>query len=502
MTSSTTPQTRNILLIDISTYQVDTPEIHRNIFAEKIKLQNVLWENRTGRKMITKGLNYSRGLLIIASYLLNDGFQVKYLVHADPIDREKIYEYSKEADVVCVSALTPTINIAADICANIKLINSKVTTIVGGSHATAVPVETLERYPNIDIVMIGDCETRLSKLLKNLESLHQINGIAFREKGGGHIIRINLPLTESEGEEVLLPAYSLLSRPLSNYAHNIKTCKGCPYQCNFCVERKSWHKSNQSGNNSVQTVIKELGFLLQYIEEGSMIHFSDTIFNLQWERTEEIVQRIARLEKKAVYSFDTRVDLISEEQIRFLNKADFLYCRMGFESVHNDILNTSYKSITTKEQVEASKIIRNAANTTAILAYIITGMPTTTRETLSLDIQSIYNLIESETVDVIGNGIFVPYPGTPFYSEPVKHGINLKSQQWELYDRRSFPVYELENLSSSEIYFGFLLQEAALCQAYKKRTINKKIETNLFEYTGLDYAYQNYISSKSGANLQ
>ncbi|MBX3038277.1 MAG: B12-binding domain-containing radical SAM protein [Anaerolineales bacterium] len=486
---------KNILLVDISTYQVSSSEIHRNIFEEKLKLQNILWENRTGRKMARKGLNYSRGLLSLATHLLNAGFQVKYLVHADLLDREKIYDLAKEADAVCLNALTPTIKIAATICTNIKLINPKIVTIVGGPHATSAADETIKKYPDFDFVMIGDGEIRLPLLLKNLENPHHVEGIAFKDSKQ-QVFLNKLPSNYKLNSEIsnnIMPAYSLLTRPLSNYAHNIKTYRGCPYKCNFCVERASWSNSSHSMRDSIQSAVTEIGFLLEHIEEGDIIHFSDTIFNIQWERTHEIAERLMKFEKKATYSFDTRVDLISEEQIKFLNKADFLYCRMGFESLHNEILNVSHKSITMEDQIEASKIIRSVANTTAILAYIITGMPGSTQLSIASDAQAIYNLIDDEIVDIVGNGIFVPYPGTPFYNNPSVYGITIRSKEWEDYDRRSFPVYELENLSSVDIFSGFLSQEKTLCQAYKDKVTNKKIDITSFKYNGLDYAYQNYI---------
>jgi hypothetical protein len=103
-------------------------------------------------------------------------------------------------------------------------------------------------------------------------------------------------------------------------------------------------------------------------------------------------------------------------------------------------------------------------------------------------------LVLKDLVDIIGNKIFVPYPGTPFFQQPNDFNITIKTKQWSKYDRRSFPVYELKDLSAEEIYTGYLFQEAILLQAYKDK-LNKKtiLKEDLKQVEdGLDYIFFNY----------
>ena len=145
-------------------------------------------------------------------------------------------------------------------------------------------------------------------------------------------------------------------------------------------------------------------------------------------------------------------------------------------------------------QIEACETIRSSDSSMAIHAYMIAGLPGSTRQTMFEKAKSMRDLVLKDLVDIIGNKIFVPYPGTPFFQQPNDFNITIKTKQWSKYDRRSFPVYELKDLSAEEIYTGYLFQEAILLQAYKDK-LNKKtiLKEDLKQVEdGLDYIFFNY----------
>jgi radical SAM superfamily enzyme YgiQ (UPF0313 family) len=170
---------------------------------------------------------------------------------------------------------------------------------------------------------------------------------------------------------------------------------------------------------------------------------------------------------------------------------------MGFESVIDEILTISSKSITHAEQCEASETIRRVSDKLAIHAYMLTGLPGTTLDSLLNDAVNIRNLVKEDWVDIVGNKILVPYPGTPYYESARDYGIRIHTNAWSRYDRRSYPVYSLPNLSQDELYLGYLMQEAVLTRAYLEKLESAGIPVDKLENItfGLDYLFANYAQN-------
>jgi len=478
---------KNVLLVDIPTYQVYLSDLHRSIVEKRLIAQTFLWEKRTGHKMIRPALTYSRGLLTIAACLERAGYAVKYLIYSDLADKTRILDYAKEADIVGITVLTPTVKIGQSLCKVIKEVNPKAVIILGGPHVTAMPVETLEECRDIDFLMVGEAEERLPKFLTNINKPDEVGGVVYRDPNGDVMVS-GAPIAPVNVAELPMPAYHLLSRSLNEYAHNIRIARGCPYKCNFCFERLSWHSPAFSRHKS-SAIIDEVKLLAKSVKKGTLFHFSDAIFNLRWDVVSELVQNIKDLD--VFFSMDTRVDLVNAEQTKQLSEAGFIYFRMGYESLQDKELIISDKAITHEAQIRSSEIIRQTDPRVAIHAYMITGLPGASSESMGYDIYQIRRMIETELVDVIGNKILVPYPGTPYYENSESLGIEIMTKDWSKYDRRSYPVYRLDQLSPDEIYSGYLAQEAALTEAYLNKLQTHELSKDNIR-DGLDYVYKNY----------
>ena len=67
-----------------------------------------------------------------------------------------------------------------------KKVNSYILTVTGGQHFSATAQESLEKYPEIDIIVRGEGEETLTELVKNStrrSNFTKIRGISFRHKG-------------------------------------------------------------------------------------------------------------------------------------------------------------------------------------------------------------------------------------------------------------------------------------------------------------------------------
>ena len=135
---------------------------------------------------------------------------------------------------VGVSCLTENRYSALKILEEIKKLNPKIITIIGGLHATFSDKLLLENYNFIDIVVKGEGEETLYEIIKN-KSLDKILGISFRKNNE---IISNLPRPFIQNIEKAL---------------RIKNKKETIEKCKQLAKENSWH----SRVDVIENAIKE-----------------------------------------------------------------------------------------------------------------------------------------------------------------------------------------------------------------------------------------------------
>jgi anaerobic magnesium-protoporphyrin IX monomethyl ester cyclase len=480
-----------VLLVDIPSYAVPVPSPYRELLERRLRAETVLREQRWGFSASRPGLTYSRGLLLVAAYLERYGHHVDYLVAPDPKDIQCFARLSQHADVIGITATTPVVQQAYALFQQARALNPGVFCVLGGPHASATGERCLAECPDLDVVIPGSGEIVFVDLLAHLNSYQDIAGIIYRLANQGFIHNRQpasikpIPVTEMP-----MPAYHLLSRPLKDYAHNIRTFNGCPYQCTFCMERVSWQ--GKRGMNDLENVINEIRLVTQGARPKTLFHFSDSVFTLNKARTLELCARLAREPLDVVFSCDTRVDQIDAEIIQAMVAARFGIIRLGIETLDDDLLQSAHKDILATQSLQTVGLLRRLAPSMAIHAYILTGLPGSNLDTLANSARNIQFLIEKNHVDVIGNKILVPYPGTPYFENPRAYQMGILHHTWSKYDRLSFPVYRTATLTEHQLWESFLWLEETQLRAYEARIKNcQAIDAAPPE--SLDYVYRSYV---------
>ncbi len=102
--------------------------------------------------------------------LEQEGYQATILdANALGLQPKDIPPLVTDADVIGLTAMTPTVGAAISIAYHLKRANPKPTIILGGVHATLLPGKTLAKAPEIDIIVRGEGENTIIKLLQVLE---------------------------------------------------------------------------------------------------------------------------------------------------------------------------------------------------------------------------------------------------------------------------------------------------------------------------------------------
>jgi len=170
------------------------------------------------------------GLAYIGSYLQAHNQDVNMLDMATyNIDSEilSIYVRDYKPDVVGFSAASFNILDAYDGIKAVKRANKKTITVLGGSHASALPDRCRKECKELDIVIVGNGETEMLNL----------NHI----KGKGVRIRPHI----QNLDDLPFPDWSMydLSQYSKSYSYAFDreeqilpavTARGCPFACKFC----------------------------------------------------------------------------------------------------------------------------------------------------------------------------------------------------------------------------------------------------------------------------
>ena len=421
------------------------------------------------------------GLGLIAAVLEKEGHQVTILdANALKLQAGAIAPLVTDADIIGLTAMTPTISEAISIAHHLKQANPDLTTILGGAHATLLPEETLATAPEIDIIIRGEGEQTIIELLRALEDqqpLANVPGISYRQDG--KVISTTAGSTTIDLDSLPFLAYHLLPwrryKPFPPHGRAfpfaaIITSRGCPYRCSYCSKPIF---GNKFRGQSPERVVDEIAY---YQEKFGIKELSvyDDVFTLNKKRAYAIADGILRRGLKICWTCETRVNLVDKELLRHMKRAGCYAIAYGIESASPEILNTLNKDITLG-QVEAAVGITQEVGLQTI-GYFMIGSPGETPETIDQTIQ----LAKRLKLDFAQFAITTPFPGTELYNLYLKdsrHDIPWENFVYEGVGSKMTPVFETNGLSRADLqywtkraYKEFYLRPAYLWQRIRRLT--------------------------------
>jgi len=268
------------------------------------------------------------GLALLAAILEKEGYQVAILdANALGIQPEDIVPLVTNADVIGLTAMTPTIGAATSIARSLKQANPDLSIILGGAHATLLPEETLANNQEIDVIVRGEGEETILKLLRALgdkQALDSIPGVSYRKDGE----IISNPVASKNVDMDSLPFLAYHLFPWQRYRPHpphgraypfaaIITSRGCPYQCSYCSKPVFGSKFRAQ---TPERVVAEVAY---YIENFGIreIAFYDDVFTLDKKRAYAIADELIKAGIKIYWTCETRVNLVDRELLQHMKRA-------------------------------------------------------------------------------------------------------------------------------------------------------------------------------------
>jgi len=389
------------------------------------------------------------GIASIAGYVLNMGYEVKYLepnIENMSLEKYKKYIKSNKFDIIGMSSTTLQISQTIKTFEIIKEINPNIITVLGGIHATIMPFETLKETDAIDYLILGEGERPFTSLLEyiknNPNGIRKIDGIAFRD---GKSIIINPPNFKNmlPVEDLPTPPFNLF--PMRKYVAQITYAKefpsfsivasrGCCFDCAFCNGNNIFGRKVRY--KEPERVIEEMMILKNdYGAKGIM--FLDSTFTVDKEWIKEFC--ILCMEKKVnlPWACNSRVDTIDKNLLVLMKKAGCWEILYGIESANQKSLNLINKRTTVKQNTKTLKLTMKLGFYT-YASYIICLPDETEKDALNT-----IRYAKRMGTHIAMFYLPVPFPKTQLWNICKERGILREDAKWEDFNSWDFsnPVY-------------------------------------------------------------
>jgi radical SAM superfamily enzyme YgiQ (UPF0313 family) len=370
------------------------------------------------------------------SYLKNQGF-VDYRRNLENKNypvwnevRKIIQNFQPEIiGITCCSSTSKSAQAVANIA---KSLNKDCTVIIGGPHPSLIRKEALADT-NIDIVIKGEGEDTIVDLLNkigNNETIENVKGIIYR---ANNEIKENpdrepiqnldkLAFPAKWAEEILID----YEKYPASVCNAILTSRGCIGNCLFCGSHAVF--SRKTRFRSPEDIVEEIQFLQK--KGVTIFEILDDTFGINGDILRKLCRLLTEKCQGIKWKCETRVDLITEENLALMKKAGCTEIEIGIESGNNEVLKQIRKNITIEQAMATAKIIKKKG--IVVCANFLIGLPMDTIQTIN-DTYKAMQKIDGK----INFSIFTPYPGSEGFEYCKKANIMDCEGDPSLYNHQS-----------------------------------------------------------------
>jgi radical SAM superfamily enzyme YgiQ (UPF0313 family) len=366
---------------------------------------------------------YPLGVGLIATLSKQAGYDVHlHDMAVDDTPVEYVIEQQKP-DAIALSFLSTSATMAHKTISHIKTFYDGII-ISGGIHTSIFPQHVLRM--GADVAVVGEGEPVIINLLDSISKLtstsipknylHDIQNIYYKNSQG------NIEKTFSTTDSVdvnKLPPVDRDIFDLKKYPHHsIITSRGCPYRCKFCC---AWGPGGRQGRMaSPKRILDELEMLVNQYGPMTMYWADDMFFFNQAKRL-EFCRLMKERQLPIKWIAQLRADNLTPELVSALKEAGCEKVCLGAESGSNVILKSVDKGLTRKNIENGIKCAISGG--LRVKTWWIIGLP---GGTYNEQLESIDLIAETRPHEVAVH-TFVPLPGTDYWENAQKYGINLPS---------------------------------------------------------------------------
>ncbi|OGV68689.1 MAG: hypothetical protein A2283_20645 [Lentisphaerae bacterium RIFOXYA12_FULL_48_11] len=328
-------------------------------------------------------------------------------------------------DILGITSTTVGITSAGNLAKLVKESLPNTIVIIGGCHASALPVDTLNEFKAFDLAVIGEGENTLLDILKSVDAKKQtperLQGTAHRS---GTQVIVNEPRALLQNlDELPLPAWSLLKGFPSSFqpspgrirrgpCASIVLTRGCPNSCTFCDRSVFGHRCRSYSPSYAINLLKDL----RYNHGVKEILIEDDTFIMSSTWVTEFCKMIISEEIDISWSCLGRADRINSDLATTMKRAGCWHISFGIESGDERLLKKTNKRLDIS-QIRAAVECCRAANLRT-KGFFMIGFPGESHESIRLTRE----LSLSLPLNDISVMQLTPFPGTEIYANAHEYG--------------------------------------------------------------------------------
>jgi len=400
------------------------------------------------------------GLLILAAYIEQEipDMEIEILdcqaQRKNWKDVEKYIE-SSSPSIVATSGFTCNAYACVRTAETAKIVDKGIVTVLGGSHFTFTAEESLNDFPEIDYIVMGEGEVTLVELIKTLrtgKNQGDVKGLSF--KHNGKIIQTPpRPLIENL-DALPYPAYHLVENDIKRYHFSmmagkntrymiLEGARGCDHRCSFCTQWKYWRGMWRT--KSAKRIADEIEYLNETYG-GVFLWLTDDNFdyekraNALWQ---ELRHRSCREDIMLFLQARTDDVVKNPAMVAKLRDVGNYWVMLGVENNSNSTLKEFKKGTNVHDAYKAIKLLND--NGIFSHAMFVIGSRKDTAESIkrlrrfSLDLGPDFAIYTALT----------PFPGTEYYDAARKNGW-IEDENYSHYDM-VHAIMPTETLSRREV---------------------------------------------------
>jgi anaerobic magnesium-protoporphyrin IX monomethyl ester cyclase len=291
------------------------------------------------------------------------------------------------------------------------------TVLVNGSDASDHALDYLQK--GFRCVLLGEAEQTLLEAVHLLlngddKALDHVAGLAYLHEQTGAVVKTERRNLMQNLDHLPFPTRDLIDtgqyRKTWKLAHgyfslNIVASRGCPYRCNWCAKPIYGDSFSVRSAASVAEEMRQL----KYNFGAEHLWFADDIFGLRPKWVRELASEVQRLNAAIPFKMQSRVDLMTPDNVAALRRAGCAEVWMGAESGSQKILDAMDKGTRVDQIAKARENLKREGIRACY--FLQFGYP---GETWS-DIQNTIKLVRDTRPDDIGVSVSYPLPGTKFF---------------------------------------------------------------------------------------
>lgn len=391
-----------------------------------------------GKHITITGIHFPQSLGVLLAYLRDHGFGIElWDYNVESYTEESFIERLRKSqpDIVGLAAMTPTIKNAHLFATIIKKHFPNTLVVVGGPHASALPTQTAEEFPNFDVIIYGEAEETFLDLCQRkrdhkslvgcLGTVHRTNGEIVKENPRPLIKDLDqLPYAARDIVNFENYRKAHVERGLSRKFMNIMefmTSRGCPAKCIFCG----------SGAYKPATVrYRSLNHVLGEIDEcvkkygTTYVNLSDDTFTLNKPFVHGFCT--AMKERGLEWGCFTRVDCVTKELLQEMVDSGCIRVSFGVESGSPRIMAMNGKAVTIDKVRQTFKWAHEVGLKIIDGSFIVGSHPDENYD----DIEQTIKLIREIKATFYSVTIVAPLPGTAIYDMMKQEGL-IFADDWD-----------------------------------------------------------------------